>query len=77
MDGLQAFREFDASDDLLFEYCTGELDGRKVHIAWDYLEIPDKADEIEDQYMRAAYEKCFTDLPRTAGPYLEPLNELK
>ena len=75
--GLQSYRQFDASDDLLYEQCMGELDGNEVRIAWNDLEIPDSASEIEDGFMRNAYETCFAALPGTAGPYLDPLHELQ
>jgi hypothetical protein len=73
---LQAFRQFDASDDFLFEYCAGELDGKKVRIAWDDLDMPDNVNEITDDLTRKAYQVCFQSLPKTAGAYLDPMTEL-
>lgn len=73
---LQAFRQFDASDDFLFEYCGGELDGKKVRIAWDDLDMPDNVNEITDDFTRKAYQVCFQSLPKTAGAYLDPMTEL-
>jgi hypothetical protein len=73
---LQAFRQFDASDDFLFEYCAGELDGKKVRIAWDDLDMPNNVNEITDDFTRKAYQVCFQSLPKTAGAYLDPMNEL-
>ena len=76
-DKLKAFRQFDASDDLLFEYCAGEQDGNQVRIAWDELELPDSISEIKDDGIRNAYRQCFQSLSRSAGSYLDPLYELK
>ena len=69
--------QFDASDDLLFEYCEGTVEGKKVRIAWDDLELPDDARQIENDFIRKAYETCFANIPRTAGLYLNPLSELE
>lgn len=73
---LQAYRQFDASDDFLFEYCAGELEGKKVRIAWDDLDMPDNVNEITDDFTRKAYQICFQSLPKTAGAYLDPMTEL-
>ena len=74
---LVAFRQFDASDDLLFEHCTGELEGKKVRLSFDEFEVPDNASEIEGKFERKAYQSCFQSLKKSAGSYLNPLHELE
>ena len=74
---LVAYRQFDASDDLLFEHCAGELEGKKVRISFDEFEVPDDASELEDKFERKAYQSCFQSLKKSAGPYLNPLHELE
>jgi hypothetical protein len=75
--GLKAFRQFDASNDLLFEHCAGDFEGKKVRISFDEFDVPNDVAEISDEFERKAYQSCFQSLPRTAGPYLNPLTELE
>ena len=75
--GLKAFRQFDASNDLLFEHCAGEIDGQKVRISFDEFDVPDDAGKISDELERKAYLSCFQSLPKSAGRYLNPLTELE
>ena len=74
---LKAFRQFDASNDLLFEHCAGEIEGKKVRISFDEFDVPDDAGKISDELERKAYLSCFQSLPKSAGRYLNPLTELE
>lgn len=76
-DGLQAYRQFNASDELIYEQCLGEFEGKPVRIAWEDLDIPDKIESHGDEAFRKSYQACFQTLDMTAGPYLDPMNELK
>jgi hypothetical protein len=64
--GLHAFRQFDASGELLFEKCTGEFKGRSVDLTLEDYEIDDKVTATPD------YRACFKGLQKTAGEYLLP-----
>lgn len=75
--GLYSFRQFDANDEILFEFCEGTHNGRPVKIVFEYYEIPDKISDITDKSERDAYHACFHQLAKSAGTYLNPLNEIK
>jgi hypothetical protein len=71
-DGLHAFRSFDASDELVVERCTGELDGKKVNILLDLDQILE-ASETDGGIMQSReYRRCFAGLPDQAGEHLTP-----
>ena len=74
---LHAYRQFDASDALIYEQCTGRLLGQTVNISLDEDQIPTDASSIADARMRRAYGACFAALPTSAQPYLNPLAELR
>ena len=71
-DGLEAFRQFDASGNHLYDHCRGQYAGEAVHIA---LEEGDFLPRYRDSavFGSAAYRACFEDLPEQAGRYLDPL----
>lgn len=75
-DGLRGYRQFDASGDVLYEQCRGTYKNKEVFISLDDYEIPDHPGQIEDKFLRAAYSVCFEGMPSTAGPYLDPLQEV-
>lgn len=66
---IHSFRQFDASDNLIYEVCTNTKTNRKIYEHDDY-EIPEsfKAGVGKE----AAYQQCFSALPRTADLYLKP-----
>ncbi len=66
--GLTAFRQFDASGDVIFEKCTGVYDGRTVNFGYDDLSLPPP----ETQVPAAVYQACIKGLPPRAGKYLRP-----
>lgn len=71
-DGLHAYRQFDASGDLLFEKCKGNFWGGNVSILLEDYEMPDKPFEYT-----ATYLACFSNLPRSAGKFLDPSVEIR
>ena len=73
--GLHAYRQFDASDVLIYEQCKGRLLDQTVNISWDEDRIPVDAANIADTRLRRAYQACFAALPTSAQPYLNPLTE--
>lgn len=74
---LHAYRQFDASDVLIYEQCKGRLLGQTVNISLDEDEIPVDAVSLPDTRVRQAYNACFAALPTSAGPYLNPLAEFQ
>jgi len=76
VDELHGYRQFDASDDRLFESCTGKHFDVPVRILYDEEDMPDRLSEIRDQTEREAYRSCFEDMPKTAQPYIDPLQEI-
>jgi hypothetical protein len=75
-DNLDSFRQFDASDNLLYEHCRGSYDDEVVYLSLEYYEIPDDPLEIEDTRRREIYRACFDAMPKSVGVYINPLQEL-
>ena len=71
-DRLHSYRQFDVSDNRIFEFCEGVYAGEKVHIVLDEYEIPDAADDFSDEQMVKAYHACFDKMPRSVKLYLKP-----
>ncbi len=66
--GLTAFRQFDASGDVIFEKCTGVYDGQAVNFGYDDLSLPPPVTQVT----AAVYQACIKGLPPRAGKYLRP-----
>ena len=66
---LHSYRQFDASDNLIYEVCTAQNSNKKIYEHDDY-EIPDnlKSGTASEK----AYKNCFQQIPRTAGLYINP-----
>jgi hypothetical protein len=64
--GLHGYRQFDASDNLLYEECRGKLNGAEVDISLESYQIRQPIVSTD------AYRHCFDGLPQTAGEYLTP-----
>jgi hypothetical protein len=69
---LHAFRQFDASNNLIFERCDGTYKGKEVHISLSEMDILNLEDQPKSLLTSPQYKKCFSGLPRTAGKYLTP-----
>lgn len=63
---LHAFRQFDASGELLYEQCHGRHAGKDVDLSLEPYRIT--ASLVQTPVYRA----CFDGLPVEAGPYLTP-----
>jgi len=70
--GLRAYRQFDASGDRIFEKCEGTLWGGDVLLLLEDYEMPEKPFDYTGMYLA-----CFSDLPASAGMYLDPLTEIR
>lgn len=70
---LHAFRQFDATDDLAYEFCNGTYKGKPVDIRLDYVEILEAEDQPDGPFSKPEYKVCFAGLPKkSAGKYLTP-----
>lgn len=73
-DDIHSSREFDASDDLLYEQCQTISKPVKTFFALHYEDIPDSYREIELE-KQAKYRECFDHTDRSASPYNNPMAE--
>jgi hypothetical protein len=72
-DGLVAYRQFDATDDRIYESCKGTYDDKPVKIElWD-TDIIRLVGEPDTIMTTPEYAACFRGLPvKSAGRYLTP-----
>jgi hypothetical protein len=75
-DDIHSFREFDASNDHLYEQCEKISDPKHVYFALHYEDIPYSYRDIEPSRQQQ-YRACFDNLAKTAEPYTNPLAELE
>ena len=68
-ESLHSFRQFDASNNLLYEVCRSASTKEKLFEHDDY-EIPDNF--TQGVGTDKVYKQCFQQLPRTAAKYLSP-----
>jgi tetratricopeptide (TPR) repeat protein len=68
---LHAFRQFDASGEIIFEKCEGSYSGKAVNMSLEDYEIPTNQMEMSGVYLA-----CFSGLPSVAGKWLDPRSEL-
>ena len=72
-DGLQAFRQFDATDNRTYERCRGTYQGRKVSLEYDEMQLLEYEDQPQGPLSAPLYKACFRGLPaKSAGKYLTP-----
>lgn len=69
---LHAFRQFDASNNRLYEFCEGTYKGKPVEIKLIEMEILEFEDLPKSIMTSPEYKACFKGLPATAGKYLTP-----
>lgn len=70
--GLHAFRQFDVTKDVIYEYCKGEYQGKKHEIRL-FEEDLVAADYDSRQMLKSpVYKACFTGLQANLGKYIEP-----
>lgn len=72
---LHSFRQFDASGEVLYQQCTGKIGDQPVALAHEYYEMPDSLSDVP-AHLREVYRACFDEVPDTAHPYTDPLQEL-
>ncbi|HEY5683341.1 MAG TPA: hypothetical protein VIR61_06670 [Sulfuricaulis sp.] len=69
---LHSFRQFDASDNLIYEDCQGQFAGKPVGLSLEYHKIDDVKYGAEGPEAATAYQACFTGVSDTAGIYINP-----
>lgn len=70
---LHAYRQFDASGARIYEQCRGSLGGEDI-----FLSLEEHEFEPGLAILTAGeYQQCFSNIPKLAGKYLQPLNELQ
>ena len=70
--GLHAFRQFNASDQINYERCRGEYQGKKVKISLGVIELEEFRGEPNTIMTSPEYKACFASIPLKAGKYLKP-----
>jgi len=71
-DGLNAFRQFDASGELIYEQCSGQhLDG-EVDISLEDYELTTPGTESAGLMNSETYLACFGELSAEVGGYISP-----
>jgi len=68
-DKLHSYRQFDASDNLIYEVCNS-LESKNKLFEHDDYEIPDN--DKQGVGAKKTYQQCFKSLPKTAKLYLTP-----
>lgn len=68
-DSLHSFRQYDASNNLIYEVCVSNDKKEKIFEHDDY-EIPDNFQQGVGK--NKTYQQCFQQLPRSAGIFLYP-----
>jgi len=70
---LVAFRQFDATDNRIYEQCEGTFEGRPVDIRVWERDLMGLSEQSDDVFERTEYKACFAGLPEaSAGEYLTP-----
>lgn len=72
-DGLHAFRQFDASGELIYEQCMGDHFSGRVNISLEDYDLLSPSGDNAKLMASEVYTACFGSLPSSAGKYLDPL----
>lgn len=71
--GLTAFRQFDATDNRIYETCKGTYEGRKIDLKVWERDLIGLDEDAVNVFELPEYKACFAGLPETsAGEYLTP-----
>lgn len=71
---LQAYRQFDASGDRIYEQCKGGFLGNNFFMSLDEDEIPFGEPSFKEALYNDIYPSCFGDLLTEVGELKNPLN---
>lgn len=69
---LHGFRQFDASGDLIYEFCEGTHAGEEVQIRLFEDDIYGVSERVDRLMRSEPYLRCFGEIPKRADAYLSP-----
>lgn len=70
---LHAYRQFDATDNRIYEFCQGRYKGKPVKLSYDEMDIIDYGGVNGGPFDQPGYRSCFAGLPvKSAGKFLTP-----
>ena len=69
---LHGFRQFDASNNRIYEHCDGNYRDKNVKLDLSEMDLIDLEEQPKSLLDDPLYKKCFSGLPTTAGKYLTP-----
>lgn len=70
--GLRVFRQFNASNEIIYEDCEGKWKGKPVSIKLDVVDLEEFRDEPNTIMTSPQYNACFGRLPKTVANYIPP-----
>ena len=71
-DKLHAFRQYDVSTDVIYEYCEGEFQGKKHQLRLFENDLTAANYEARQVLNSPLYKACFNGLPQQLGKYIDP-----
>ena len=71
--GLDAFRQFDASGQRIYEQCRGHYADKRVFISLDEDELSAGPGRRSKILSSPVYQRCFAGIPMLADEYLRPV----
>jgi hypothetical protein len=70
--GLRVFRQFNASNEITYEHCEGNWQGKAVNIRLDVVDLEEFRDEPDTIMTTPQYSVCFGRIPKSVASYLPP-----
>jgi len=70
--GLRVFRQFNASNEIIYEHCEGKWKRKAVNIQLDVVDLEEFRDEPNTVMTSPQYSACFSRLPKSAANYISP-----
>lgn len=71
-DGLHAFRQFDVSQDVIYEYCKGEYNGQQHELRLFEEDLVGADYDARQLLKSPVYKACFSGLQAHIGKYIMP-----
>lgn len=71
-DQLHAFRQFDVSTDVIYEFCSGQYEGKKRQLRLFEDDIVSTGREMQELMDSPLYQACFKGIPQKLGQYIDP-----
>ena len=69
---LHAFRQFDASGNLIYEHCQGRYQGEAVNLDLEEDDLIEAEDSTTGVTATPGYKACFKELPVVVDKYIQP-----